>query len=467
MQQPTIDDYLAYNPPTLVAAKKHTSHKTSYPSNPRTDDIELTKWESFAQNALDYANAIRNQLAAHPMKVPLPQVTMMPYIRSEVEMYALMMKYVVTPIEDLCGVVFNKQFTIGSVSGLLGLAPDAGIIYYPKDDARDEITYCAIEYKTCYAFPTVNGGDLVAAFNEERARQEPQPSCMPTRQSGIARPNNAMTKLSTADSTKVSRVVAQIWGYMTVNHLKYGILTTLNDTYFFRRVEHQVGSASKLEVSHCLSTGLSQLPFMTAWLYIISLAVESHTYASPYTSPAMSRKMIKKGDPYTVQEVSLSDIYFTQAGPLNLVSRANIGSSKSPRIVHVKFFDVSKDENASEKFHCELAAYKKLESLQGTTVPKLYGSFIASGFLYGLFLEPCGDEITQQIFEERRALIKTLFVQIHSCGVAHGDIACRNIMVDGANKIKIIDFDSSYLQTDETDLEIWNEKVKADLDTFQ
>jgi hypothetical protein len=37
-------------------------------------------------------------------------------------------------------------------------------------------------------------------------------------------------------------------------------------------------------------------------------------------------------------------------------------------------------------------------------------------------------------------------------------------MVDGANKIKIIDFDSSYI---ETDLQIWNEKVKADLDAFQ
>jgi tRNA A-37 threonylcarbamoyl transferase component Bud32 len=82
-------------------------------------------------------------------------------------------------------------------------------------------------------------------------------------------------------------------------------------------------------------------------------------------------------------------------------------------------------------------------------------------------LEPCGNEITQQIFEERKALIKTLLVQIHSSGVTHGDIACRNIMVDGANKIRIIDFDSSYLDTDETDLEIWNEKVKADLDAFQ
>ncbi|KAI3661122.1 hypothetical protein MP638_000459 [Amoeboaphelidium occidentale] len=317
MQQATIEDYLAYNPPTLVAAKKHTSHKTAFSSNPRTDDIELTKWESFAQNAHDYANAIRNQLAAHPMKVPLPQVTMTPYIRSE-ERYA----------------------------------------------------------------------ELFLTSRSQSARS------------------------------------LDFWD------------------------SHQM-----LE-SFEVCTGLSQLPFMTAWLHIISLAVESHSYASQYTSPAMSRKMIKTGDPYTVQEVSLSDIYFTQAGPLNLVSRANIGSSK----VHGSYI---------EKFHCELAAYKKLESLQGTIVSKLYGSFLASGFLYGLFLEPYGDEITQQIFEERKAHIKTLLVQIHSCGVAHGDIACRNIMVDAANKIKIIDFDSSYLQTDETDLEIWNEKVKADLDTFQ
>jgi hypothetical protein len=174
MQQKTIDDYLAYNPPALVVPKKHSSHKTTFPSNPRTDDIELTTWESFADHALEYANSIRNRLAAHPMERPLPQVKMIPYVRSEASMYALMGRFAVTPIEDLCEAVFNKQITIGSVSGLLGLASDAGIIYYPTEEARDEITYCAIEFKTCYAFPTVNGGDLVAAFNEERSRQEPQ-----------------------------------------------------------------------------------------------------------------------------------------------------------------------------------------------------------------------------------------------------------------------------------------------------
>ena len=48
MNQQTIEDYLAYNPPRLVIAEKHTTHKTTLPSNPRVDDIELTLWESFA-----------------------------------------------------------------------------------------------------------------------------------------------------------------------------------------------------------------------------------------------------------------------------------------------------------------------------------------------------------------------------------------------------------------------------------
>ena len=468
MQQPaTIDDYLAYNPPRPIVTKKHTSHKTTFPSNPHMDNIELTEWESFADDALCYADGIRQgPLAAHPMP-PLPTVdTVLPYMSSETDMYALVAEYVKRPLERICGAVFDQKITVKSVAGLLSLNSDAGIVCFHTAETVEAFAYCTIEYKTPYAFTPVDDGDLVAAFNAERSRQRADPARMQTRQSSSPQPEDTMTKLSTSDETKVSRVIAQLWAYMTVNHLKYGILTTINDTYFFRRVQHQVGTTSKLEVSLCVNSGNGRVPFLTAWLYLISLAVESHTYTSPYSSPAFLRKSIKTDDPYTVQDITLSAIRFTHAGPLSTsVAQVAIGSSKNSLIVHVKFFDVSKDRLASEKFHRELEAYKKLESLQSSLVPKLYGSFLASGFLYGLFLEPCGQPITQQLFDRHKSDIKALLKQIHSLGVAHGDVACRNILING-NSIRLIDFDHCSL-LDGNDDASWNENVMTDLDACQ
>lgn len=81
-------------------------------------------------------------------------------------------------------------------------------------------------------------------------------------------------------------------------------------------------------------------------------------------------------------------------------------------------------------------------------------------------MEPGGQPITEQIFDQQKSDIKALLMKMHSLGVAHGDIARRNIMVDG-DAIRLIDFDHSFLQEDVTDPTIWNQMVHSDLDACQ
>jgi hypothetical protein len=55
---------------------------------------------------------------------------------------------------------------------------------------------------------------------------------------------------------------------------------------------------------------------------------------------------------------------------VNFNRSGNNESLEKPLIAHVKFLDVSKDIHASENFRLKLAAYKKLESLQGSLILK-------------------------------------------------------------------------------------------------
>jgi len=43
-----------------------------------------------------------------------------------------------------------------------------------------------------------------------------------------------------------------------------------------------------------------QLPFITAWLFIISLALESHIYTLASTSPLIPRGLIETHKPFTI-----------------------------------------------------------------------------------------------------------------------------------------------------------------------
>jgi hypothetical protein len=100
-------------------------------------------------------------------------------------------------------------------------------------------------------------------------------------------------------------VYSRRWGFLL--HAMVGSLfwvriwklfvARLNDTYFIRRVQHQSGAASELEVSCCVSTYKGHLCYMTAWPYLVSLAVESNTFNLPVMSSDTS-------DPWALQELA-------------------------------------------------------------------------------------------------------------------------------------------------------------------
>jgi hypothetical protein len=138
-------------------------------------------------------------------------------------------RYVFQPLFNLFASQ-DPRVRFQSFSNEALLKADYAIYLKNKSEPRMSALKSLIEVKTPWAFPSVPEGDLATAF------------CQHQGGSNLSELVDKSNK-----STKVIRAITQLWGYMTVNHFRYGVLTTYLDTYFVRLVE--VDRQSCLEIS--------------------------------------------------------------------------------------------------------------------------------------------------------------------------------------------------------------------------
>ncbi|KAJ3384972.1 hypothetical protein HDU84_002556 [Entophlyctis sp. JEL0112] len=92
----------------------------------------------------------------------------------------------------------------------------------------------------------------------------------------------------TEEKGKVTRAIEQVYVYMTMNRHRYAVLSTLDKTWFFRKVEDEtLPNQSRIEISPAVSSQAKQpLSITRAWMFIL-MNIERNAnwlYASSHSS---------------------------------------------------------------------------------------------------------------------------------------------------------------------------------------
>ncbi|KAI3656408.1 hypothetical protein MP638_000405 [Amoeboaphelidium occidentale] len=195
----TVRDFLtAALPPLQWDPREITSNKTTVPAEPRTDETNLSAWDT----------ALLRPLLKH----------------------------------------FGYELSFLSANNLTVLDPD--IVCVDTGRRPFEVVKIVIEIKTPWALPTTDNTNLVERFNEE-LQTLIENNMESTSSTGADFLEKSVSQLlaevqSATKETKHIRLITQIYAYMTANHLMYGMISNYEHTFFLRRMERQLNTTKPI-----------------------------------------------------------------------------------------------------------------------------------------------------------------------------------------------------------------------------
>ncbi|KAF9514178.1 hypothetical protein BS47DRAFT_1485282 [Hydnum rufescens UP504] len=270
----------------------------------------------------------------------------------------------------------------------------------------------------------------------------------------------------------------QVYGYMTFNDNKFGILSNWHHAWFLRRVE--TSHCKTLEYFHVELGGLNPpVSMLKAWVGLVLLADGDWFYSSPtpmrfpparyFANNAEGWKDRKKairtaGDyhaplvdgTYECLELDFQLCHFdtstSRDGPGCVMNVRLPQPNPGGRDLHAvcKIVDVLHDPDAGDLLRDEADAYAALQPLQGSVIPTFYGFYEVWGILRLLALEPVGEaipedeEIDETLWNEMRDALQ----RIHDAGYIHGDIARRNFCRTEEGTVFLVDLERCRLAQD-------------------
>ncbi|KAG0038649.1 hypothetical protein BGZ83_003028 [Gryganskiella cystojenkinii] len=292
------------------------------------------------------------------------------------------------------------------------------------------------------------------------------------------------------------RQVHQIFGYLCHNGLRYGILTTYNDTWFMRR------DAGNLWISPSIRHDNTGPTVLQCYKYLMELTEQDYTSPPPPPSPSQSpppesppgddnnndsndgsyheqKKHTRNRDQQhrgiitrsrnKIQQIfrQLPSGFDVSVGKLNLQEfevQELLGEGRTGRVfraswkgepVALKVCDLYKDSQYEDDILSEVGAYKALEVLQGVCIPH----FKTAGYDGGLFsiaMEIAGSpmEVDKLSYRERLKIVNGLLL-IHQRGIVHNDIRLDNILVHrdkNGFQVRFVDFAQSKRTCNELEL---------------
>jgi hypothetical protein len=446
----TLSDFLNYEPESIhwkednmlpgSLSLSSSSTDATNSRDPQENHLKVRSWHSFIDDVNNFVSKPPFSLASAVLQGSLPkrEHDQSYRVRTEMSVVLKLDKYVFQPLHEL----FSTQdpivlFDDPGHSALLNA--DYGIYTVSSDAPQTSVLKSVVEVKSPWAFPSVPGGDLAAMFCQLQ---------------GTSNLKDLVDKSSA--STKVIRAVTQLWGYMSVNHFRYGVLTTYCDTYFVRRVE--LDRQSCVEISPAILNKGGEVNVIAAWAFFITLLEKDPVYSSPYSTPEMKRRVIDQRiqDKYVPVGITLGDLYFEEKFSFGATGNVVFGRPRVQTLKSafddntryaIKLIDSTKVLNAKDIFYKEIEAYKRLESLQGKVIPAFKGAFVASDFMFVIILEDCGDKATKQDLVNHLEQLRVHFQEIHALGVVQGDVARRNIVVRQGH-LYVIDFGYCTFQKD-------------------
>jgi hypothetical protein len=275
----------------------------------------------------------------------------------------------------------------------------------------------------------------------------------------------------------------QIYGYMTFNNNKFGILTNWQRALFLRRVE--TSDRKTLQYYLIELDGPGHISMLKAWVGMVLLAEADWFYASPTNSSvppglnfgtstaawkdrarafkdAQEYRMLPDDGTYECHTLDFRLCRFN----LSSARRASMGCVVDARFlapsvgkpnlrVVCKVIDVLRYPDAADLLDSEVRAYAALEHLQGDVIPKLYGFYEVWGILRLIALEPVGNAIPEdeQINQTLRAKMKTALRCIHVAGFIHGDIARRNFCRRESGVVFLVDLERCRRSKNQSELD--------------
>jgi hypothetical protein len=415
------NEFLTFKLPPIVYYERPSKKSATSRANPRIPK-SVSLWTDFTTNASQFVfEGDRSNVGTF---VSRPAFTNYEEpIMSEKGVDAAVMTNIANVLSKfLREIGSDLLFTSSQMPEFKG-EPDQ-IIYkrLMQDDFQKNIPYSFIEDKTIWDLPTPSSGETLVQWWIADVLYETN--------EGTKRPGKS-----------IFHEITQVYGYMSANRLRYGVLTTYETTWFICRP--QVGT---LLISDPFDHSSYDPTLIRGFCYFLSLLEENHiTEHSPDSTPASPRK----------QDITLPTFhsYNTRTRGLNTLPddfqisclRDEIGGGKCGYVyrwnhngsdVAVKICDAS-NHAGYIMMQNELKAYEILKDLQGQCIPKLLFSgkldnfiIIGMSFIQGSHQEPTS--VQPQLSE----ILKLL----EQHGVHHGDIKRENVLRGKDGRVWLIDF---------------------------
>ena len=271
----------------------------------------------------------------------------------------------------------------------------------------------------------------------------------------------------------------QIYGYMTFNENKFGILTNWQRALFLRCAD----TSDRRTLEYYLVELDGPISMLKAWVGMVLLAKDDCFYASPTISAPLDQTfgtsaaargvrkaavgdaekyhMLPVGGQYQCLTLDFRhcrfDLSSARRGANGCVVNARLlPPSIGKRTLHVacKVVDDLRYSDAANLLDDEARAYAALQNLQGEVIPTLYGFYRVWGILKLLALEPVGDAIPEgeEINQSLRKKMKAALQRIHNAGFVHGDIARRNFCRTAQGSIFLVDLERCQLSGNPSEL---------------
>ncbi|KAF8333725.1 hypothetical protein F5887DRAFT_1259819 [Amanita rubescens] len=418
---------LSYNPTGFLWDED--SHSSAYTKGqaPRTDLQHLVPWNTFET---EINEAITTRMFA--MGIPLDaeyDIGSLPKKRPCVANEEGVRQEARRQLHDLVVEVLD----ILGIEGWFESSPDSGnnqIVGEPDFSwlrAPTRHPKVVVEYKTKWSAPLEN----LPEYFQRRAQEIPR----------LAR--------QSIDA------VFQLYGYMTFNENKYGILNNMECAWFFQRVETPEGQGKTLQYYGPISFDSVRSPSMLkAFVGTVLLAETAWFHSSPTSANVPSTTATRSRDAAIAQAQSYDSVveagsypvlpldprlcYFDRTSVRHAPQRGcTLKATLVKRIwnldVYCKVVDLFQRGDAMDALDTEVRNYATLQHLQGIVIPCVRGYYDVWGLLRLLALEDVGTAIPGDgpINTRTKRRMRSALGRIHSAGYVHGDIARRNFCQKG------------------------------------
>ena len=263
----------------------------------------------------------------------------------------------------------------------------------------------------------------------------------------------------------------QLYGYMTFNEIKFGVLTNWKRTWFLRRAETPERKTLEYFLLE-LDAPTVPISMLKAWVGMTLLAERNWFYASPTISTVPTDRHFRTTRDALAkwtQAIDAAANYYAlpidgqyPCLPLDFrlchfeKSSIRIGAQGCVVIAHLlpthgrdleaicKVVDILQYPAAGESLETEASVYACLKDLQGHAIPTLHGFYEVWGILRLLALADVGQAVpeSEEIKYTTRQKMREALQLLHDQGYIHGDIARRNFCRAKNGKVVLIDLEN-------------------------